>query len=168
MLGDHGIYLKGPYFYDCAIRVPLIVRWPGRYKAGLRTDALVEMVDLVPTLLEAAGIPVPSGAQGQSLTRLLTGQTTAHRDSVYSEHFDSSSLYDPPPMAACIRTAGYKLAYFQNPACGELYDLKNDQGEVENLWASSAARGIRQELMEKLTERMIGTVDPLPERKTTW
>jgi len=168
MLGDHGIYLKGPYFYDCAMRVPLMIRWPGRYKAGLRSDALVEMVDLVPTLLDAAGIPVHSGVQGRSLTRVLTGQSTKHRDSVYSEHFDSSSLYQTPPMAACIRTERHKLTYFHNSPAGELYDLEKDPGEVENLWVSPRAKDIRQEMMEKLVGRMVETVDPLPERKTTW
>ncbi|MBM4080015.1 MAG: sulfatase, partial [Planctomycetes bacterium] len=57
MLGDHGIYLKGPYLYDCAVRVPLILSWSGHFQAGLRSDALVELVDLVPTLLEALGMP---------------------------------------------------------------------------------------------------------------
>ncbi len=168
MLGDHGIYLKGPYFYDCMIRVPLMIRWPGRYKAGLRSDALVEMVDLVPTLLEAAGIPVHAGVQGRSLTPVLTGQTTTHRDSIYSEHFDSSFLYEPPPMGACIRTERYKLTYFQNLPAAELYDLQKDPGEVENLWASPGAKGVRQEMMEKLVARLIDTVDPLPQRKTPW
>ncbi|HTX40014.1 MAG TPA: sulfatase-like hydrolase/transferase [Bryobacteraceae bacterium] len=168
MLGDHGIYLKGPYFYDCMIRVPLMIRWPGRYKAGLRSDALVEMVDLAPTLLEAAGVPVPAGMQGRSLTPVLTGTATRHRDSIYSEHFDSSFLYDPPPMGACVRTERYKLSYFQHLAGGELYDLEKDPGEVENLWASPGAKGVRQEMMEKLMGRMIDTVDPLPERKTLW
>jgi arylsulfatase len=168
MLGDHGIYLKGPYFYDCMTRVPLMIRWPGKYKAGTRTDALVEMTDLAPTLLEAAGIPVPSGIQGRSLGPVLRGERQAHRDSVYCEHFDSSSLYDPPPMAASVRTERYKLAYYQNLDTGELYDLEKDPGEVENLWTSARAKDIRAEMMQKLLARMIGTVDPLPERKTTW
>lgn len=168
MLGDHGIYLKGPYFYDCAIRVPLIIRWPGKYKAGLQSDALVEMVDVVPTLLEAAGVPVHVGVQGRSLTPVLTGQTSKHRDSIYSEHFDSSFLYDPPPMAACVRTGTHKLSYYHNLGTGELYDLQADPGEVHNLWTSPAARDVRQEMMEKLAGRMIETVDPLPERKTPW
>ena len=168
MLGDHGFYLKGPYFYDCAIRVPLIVRWPGKFKAGLRADSLVELVDLPPTLLEAAGIPVPAGMQGRSLMRLFTGQSANHRDSIYSEHFDSSSLYDPPPMAACIRTGRHKLSYYRHLQTGELYDLEKDPGEVENLWASSNAKGVRDEMMQKLMERMIDTVDPLPERRSQW
>lgn len=168
MLGDHGIYLKGPYFYDCMIRVPLIIRWPGKYKAGLKSDALVEMIDLAPTLLEAAGVPVPSGVQGRSLTPVLTGNATEHRDSIYSEHFDSSFLYDPPPMAACVRNRSHKLSYYHGLAAGELYDLRKDPGEFENLWASAGAKDVRAEMMEKLMGRMVETVDPLPERKSTW
>jgi arylsulfatase len=168
MLGDHGIYLKGPYFYDCMMRVPLMIRWPKGYQAGLQCDALVELVDLAPTLLEAAGIPISSGVQGRSLAPLLTGKTTTHRDSVYSEHFDSSFLYDPPPMAASVRTERYKLSYYQNLGVGELYDLKKDPGEVQNLWASAGAKDVRAEMLEKLMGRMVGTVDPLPERKSTW
>lgn len=168
MLGDHGFYLKGPYFYDCLTRVPLIIRWPGKYKAGLRSDALVEMVDIAPTLLDAAGVPVPSGMVGRSLAQLLAGQATTHRDSVYCEHFDSSSLYDPPPMASCVRTERYKLAYYRTLGIGELYDLQEDPGEVHNLWASSNTKDIREGMTQKLLARMIDTVDPLPERKSTW
>ena len=168
MLGDHGIYLKGPYFYDCMINVPLIIRWPGKYRAGVQTDALVELVDIVPTLLEAAGIPIPAGVQGHSLTGLLTGRTSKHRDSVFCEHFDSSFLYDPPPMAACVRTDRYKLAFYSNLNTGELYDLHRDPGEFENLWYSANAKDIREEMMRCLVARLFDTVDPLPERKCLW
>src|SRR4051794_35407050 len=57
MLGDHGFYLKGPFFYEPAVRVPLLISWPGVVRDALRTSALVEMVDLAPTLLEAVGLP---------------------------------------------------------------------------------------------------------------
>jgi arylsulfatase A-like enzyme len=82
MLGDHGIYLKGPFFYEPAVRVPLIVSWPGVVKAGVRSDALVELVDLAPTLLEACHLKSHPGMQARSLWPLLTGETSAdyHRD----------------------------------------------------------------------------------------
>lgn len=168
MLGDHGIFMKGPYFYDCGIRVPLIVRWPGKYKAGLRCNALVEMMDLAPTLLEAAGLEVPSGMQARSLTSLLTGQSTKHRDSIYCEFFDSYALYDPPPMAVCVRNEEYKIVYYQNLNIGELYDLSKDPAETNNLWDSSRARSAREEMMHTLVRRMLDTIDPLPERKCLW
>ena len=53
MLGDHGIYLKGPYFYDPLVKVPLIISWPGSIKKAFRSKALVELIDIAPTLLEA-------------------------------------------------------------------------------------------------------------------
>lgn len=168
MLGDHGIFLKGPYFYEGAIRVPMILRWPGKYKAGLRSDALVEMVDLAPTLMEAAGLPIPIGVQGKSLTPLLTGQTTKHRDSIYCEYFDSLALYNPPPMATCVRNERYKAVYYNKLQSGELYDLEKDPTETVNLWDASAARPLREEMMHTMVSRMIDTVDPIPERKCMW
>jgi arylsulfatase len=168
MLGDHGIYWKGPYFYDCAMRVPLIVRWPARYKAGLRTDALVEMVDLAPTLLEAAGVPVPEGIQGRSLTGLLRGDTSVHRDSVYMECYDSSVPYEVPPMLTGVRTRTHKLSCCHSLHTGELYDLEKDPGEFRNLWSSPAARDVREGLLLALLNRMADTVDPLPARNSSW
>ena len=57
MLGDHGIYFKGPHFYDCQMRVPLIMRWPRWWILKNRqVDGFVELVDLMPTFLEAAGL----------------------------------------------------------------------------------------------------------------
>ena len=168
MLGDHGFYLKGPHFYDCALRVPLIIRWPGKFKAGLQSDALVEMMDLMPTLLDAAGIPVPEGVQGQSLTPLLTGQTTVHRDSLYAEHYDSSFLYDPPPMATSVRTRTHKLTMYHSLRTGELYDLEKDPGEFHNLWDHPNSRDVKEQMSALMIERMADTVDPLPVRRSTW
>jgi arylsulfatase A-like enzyme len=168
MLGDHGMFLKGPYFYEGAIRVPMIIRWPGRYKAGLRSDALVEMVDLAPTLLEAAGIPIPVAMQGKSLTSLLTGKTTRHRDSIYCEFFDSLALAAPPPMAMCVRNEQFKFAYYQKLDVGELYDLEKDPNETNNLWDSKSARAAREEMMFTLLSRIADTIDPVPQRKCVW
>ncbi|HEV2709740.1 MAG TPA: sulfatase-like hydrolase/transferase [Edaphobacter sp.] len=168
MLGDHGMYLKGPYFYDCLTRVPLMIRWPKKYKQGVKVDALVELLDIAPTLLEAAGVPVPSGMQGRSLTPLLTGAATKHRDSVYTEYFDANALYDPPPMASCVRTEKHKLSYYNNITTGELYDLEKDPGEFHNLWNASSHKDVQAEMMQRLVSRMIETVDPLPERVSPW
>ena len=167
MLGDHGIFQKGAYFYEGAIRVPMIIRWPGKFKAGLRSDALVEMVDLAPTLMEAAGLEIPERMQGRSLIPLLTGQTDKHRDSIYCEYFDSMAVYDPPPMAMCARTEQHKIVYFQQ-GVGELYDLEKDPTESYNLWAVPSARALRAQMMETLMSRVVDTVDPIPVRKCMW
>jgi hypothetical protein len=106
--------------------------------------------------------------QGRSLTSLLTGKTTKHRDSIYCEYFDSLALYNPPPMAVCVRTENYKLAYYQNLGIGELYDMEKDPDETNNLWDVSGARSARAMMMETAMSRMIDTVDPIPERKCMW
>jgi len=118
--------------------------------------------------MEAAGLPILVGVQGRSLTPLLTGQTTEHRDSIYCEYFDSLALYNPPPMATCVRTDQYKLVYYQKLSSGELYDLKKDPSETYNLWDSPSAKPTREEMMHTLVSRMVDTVDPIPERKCMW
>jgi arylsulfatase len=168
MPGEHGIYLKVPYFYDCAIRVPLMIRWPKRFKAGLKSDALVEMMDLAPTLLGAAGIPVTPGIQGKSLDKLLRGEPEAHRESVYMEYYDSGQLYDPPPMATSIGTKNRKMTVYHSLGTGELYDLERDPGEFNNPWSVAVARPMREEIPLKSIGRMADTVDPLPIRKSTF
>lgn len=91
-LGDHGIYLKGPYFYECNVHVPLIIAWPGKIPSGKVSDALVELVDLAPTLCDAAGIEKSPGMQGRSLWPMLTGRADLNhfRDSVYCEYYNSN------------------------------------------------------------------------------
>jgi arylsulfatase A-like enzyme len=89
MLGDHGLYLKGPFFYEEAVRMPLVLSWPDRIREGVTSDALVELADLAPTLLDAAGIDHHDGMQADSFWPLLTGERDAdtHRDSVYCEYY---------------------------------------------------------------------------------
>jgi arylsulfatase A-like enzyme len=168
MLGDHGIYLKGPYFYDCLTRVPLMIRWPGHFTGVTKIDSMVELVDIAPTLLDAAGIPVPSGMQGRSLLPLLKGQTQTHRSSVYMEYYDANATYEIPPMISSVRTAKWKLNFCDTPRSGELYDLEKDPGEFHNLWNAVHYKDTQEMMLQNLVARMIETTDPLPERHTTW
>lgn len=168
MLGDHGFYLKGPHFYDPNVRVPLMIRWPKHYRAGLKCDALVEMVDLVPTLLEATGVPEIEGIQGRSLTGLLTGETTEHRDSVYTEFYDIRQGSSDEVTATTVRTRSARLTVYHALETGELYDLQKDPGEFTNLWDAPNARPLKEQMMAAMLRRMAGTIDPLPVRKCPW
>lgn len=168
MLGDHGIYLKGPYFYDCLTRVPLIIRWPKHFQAGRKVNALVELVDIVPTLLEAAGVPIPPGVQGRSLMPLLTGKSTTHRDSVYMEFYNANFNYPIAPMITAVRTEQWKLNFCDNAKYGELYDLQNDPGESKNLWNDPHHKDAQEMMMQTLLTRMIASTDPLPLKTAPW
>ena len=122
------------------MRVPLILRWPGRVQSGSVTDELVELTDLAPTLLAAAGQPVPPWMQGRSL---LDG---AGREAVRSEYFDAIDGPDGS-YATMYRTRTHKLVVYHGHELGELYDLEADPGEFENLWDEPDAASLKSNLL---------------------
>ena len=171
MLGDHGIYLKGPYFYEPAVRVPLIISGPGMLNNGSRSSALVELVDLAPTLLEASDMQPYAGMQGQSLLPLLTGEKAldTHRDDVYCEYYNAMGWHrEPAAHATMVRSRQHKIVVAHGTGGGELYDLDLDPRETDNLWDSPDCTAIRLEMQERVIDRMAWTVDPLPERQAPW
>lgn len=173
LLGDHGLYLKGPHFYDVSVQVPLIVSWPGQVASGRTVQSLVELVDLAPTLLDAAGLEVYPGMQGSSLWPLINGQLpedAVHREDIYCESYDASNfdLSIPGAWATMVRTARYKLAVYHSEEAGELYDLQNDPNETRNLWGNPDYQHVQLHMMRRLCDRMALTVDPLPPRIAVW
>ena len=171
MLGDHGIYLKGPYFYEPAVRVPLIISGPGMLNNGSRSSALVELVDMAPTLLEASDMQPYAGMQGQSLLPLLTGEKAldTHRDDVYCEYYNAMGWHrEPAAHATMVRSRQHKIVVAHGTGGGELYDLDLDPRETDNLWDSPDCTAIRLEMQERVIDRMAWTVDPLPERQAPW
>ncbi len=140
-LGDHGLLMKGCRFYEGLVRVPLIIRLPGQIPAGLRSDALVELIDLAPTLLEMAGLPAPMEMQGRSLMPVLSGDIppAQHRDFVRCEYYAALPVgRHPQPnsgtRATMIRDQRYKLVVYHGKEFGELFDLEQDPWEFHNLW----------------------------------
>ncbi len=91
--------------YDAGIQVPLVVRWPDRIKAG-RTDAIVQLTDLMPTLLEAAGGKAPKNIDGRSFLPVLNGKTDRHRDIIFAAHTGDGQMNQFP--IRCVRTEKYK------------------------------------------------------------
>lgn len=84
--GDHGA--QWPFgkwnLYDAGIRVPLLIQWPGVVKPGSRSEAMVSWVDLLPTLLEAAGGKTPQGIDGTSFLPVLLGRASSHREEIFT------------------------------------------------------------------------------------
>ena len=148
MLGDHGLIQKGCRFYEGLVRVPLMLSWPGRIGAGQHSDALVELTDLAPTLLEAAGEPVPEWMQGRSLLPMSTGAAPLdrHRDAVWCEYFDALDAPDAT-RATMYRRGRYKLVVYHGHGLGELYDLERDPGEFDNLWDDPRHAALKADLL---------------------
>jgi arylsulfatase A-like enzyme len=159
-LGDHGLIQKGCRFYEGLVRVPLIWRWPGRIKSGVVSEALVELMDKAPTILELVGIEVPSHMQGRSLLQLLEGTATdaAHRELVRCEYYDALDLPDAS-RATMIRIDRYKLVVYHGHSLGELFDLETDPWEHENLWTDPTHAEVRTELILRSFDATVATFE---------
>jgi len=170
MLGDHGRYLKGAYFYDPCVRVPLILFMPGVIAPGRRSPALVELFDLAPTVLDACGVARPDGMQARSLWPMVTGQAPLdrHRDDVYCEFYNPRPKHTGASSATMVRTERYKIVVDHTDSLGELYDMVADPGENRNLWDDPAYADVKAHLLKRVCDRMAGTVDPLPLQESPW
>jgi len=167
MLGDHGIYLKGPYLYDSMTKVPLVMSWPAGFQGGIVSPALVELVDIAPTLLAAAGLEIHPGMQGRSLYELCIGRLDpdCHRTSVYSEYYNAMPEHrDPLPYLISVRDKHYRIVVYAGLEQGELYDLEKDPDEHQNLWNDPLLGDVKQHYFQKCLERQMITADPLPPR----
>lgn len=165
MLGDHGFYLKGPHFYDEAIHVPLVMSCPGRFEQGLQSDALVELTDLAPTLMQACGLTPEPQMQGRSFHSILTGETSpeVHREHVFCEYLNSWTHHRA--FASMLRTDTGKIVAHHGTDPGELYDLATDPDEFVNLWDDPACAAMKSRLLKQLTDAIAFTADPLPSRR---
>ena len=160
MLCDHGLILKGAYFYQELVHVPLIISWPGHYPSGLRSRALVELLDLTATVLDAAELPVPPYMHSRSLTPILTGQADPdrHRDHVYCEYYSALTMHGN--IHATMHYDGrYKLVTYHGQDEGELYDLAEDPDEYRNLWAEPGMEALKMQLMKDSFDASVMTLD---------
>ena len=155
---EHGLLGKNVFFED-SVRIPLLVSWPGRIRPGVYSD-LVETVDVLPTVLDLCGLPVPDHVQGRSFAPLVAGERSLYepRAAQFSENImpevitndDEGYFFTPGkgvggvrhPDAKMIRTHRWKLNYYVGHG-GELYDLEDDPGEWTNLFDDPALRGNR-------------------------
>lgn len=135
MLGDHGLYTKS-LPYEASVRVPLIVAGPG-IESGRTSDALVELIDVNPTICALGGLEPQEGIDARSFDSLLTGGTDTHRTETVSAIRNFRM----------IRTQQHKLIRHYNDAI-ELYDLVSDPDEQHNI------AGDQPKLVRLLTQRM--------------
>ena len=139
MLGDHGLYTKSVP-YEAALRVPLIAAGPG-IRGGRTSDALVELIDVNPTLCALAGLPDREGLDAKDFSAVLTGERPTHREE------GASALRE----FRLVRTAEHKLIAHHTGEV-ELYDLENDPyDELENVAADrpDTVRDLRRRLRDR-------------------
>jgi arylsulfatase len=173
-MGAHGMFQKQNAFYDSITRVPLVLAGPGVAARG-RSDELTSLIDLMPTVLDLAGLETPGGVEGRSIAPLLRGEEHDRADHIVIE---GGSPGDPPPLAEvanstpagpwdesqfvwcanprawagpgkCVRTDRWKLAIYDN-GDAELYDMHTDPDELTNLYRAPQHTTLIAELKVKL------------------
>jgi arylsulfatase A-like enzyme len=118
--------------YEPGLKVPLLARGPG-IKAGSVPDQFVANIDLAPTFLDLAGLPIPDFMQGRSLAPLLRGeQPSGWRTSVYYRYYHDPGHHNTDAHLG-VRTATHKLIYYWKKDAYEMFDIVNDPDEQQNL-----------------------------------
>lgn len=144
--------------YESSLRVPFILSGPGLPKA-LASDLPVSSLDLPPTLLSLAGLPVPDSWPGRNLLDALAGKTEVRE--AFSEWADEKSERFGGLAYRVVRTPAHKLIVWKDPARGEeLYDLKADPAEARNLIAEPTAQETLRDLRSRLLAWMQQNGDP--------
>jgi len=188
---DYGLDRKGVDLPEVLTRIPMV--WSG-WNIRARKDApeFVSTADILPTLCEAMGTPIPRGAQGRSLWPMLRGEAypRAEFESVYAEvgfgglYYDARDRIDPAwghiagaqgaipgfdELNSVTQAGNLKMVRlgdwkltFDMMGNGQLYDLSRDPYELKNLYADAAASEMRQRLMTELLRWTIRTQDDLP------
>ncbi len=194
MQGEHGYIEKWGHMYEPVERTPLLIKFPtngsgnaGACGGGEQFDSFVESVDIMPTLLDICGLPIPAGVDGKSVLPYIRGESAIHKTHVYAQYFAGGLQTQPALM---VRDAKWKLTwypegncieqrlpmdhplrnsdFFDNPdVLGELYDMEADPEETNNLYDSAEHVEIRECYLKKLQAWIAETgykTDPKPDK----
>lgn len=168
LLLDHGFSGKGERHYDACVRVPLIIAGPG-VKAGSTCDALVQLEDLCPTVLEMAGVPYPEptilgpyhegtakALPGRSLVPLCRGIVPRDwRDAAYVESYNNIYGSDSANWARTIRTSEWRYTMYPAGRGEQLFRLRDDPDETKNLAFDPRYGHVRTRMRDRLLELVI-------------
>ena len=152
-LGEHGRVDKRTANEE-SIRIPLLMRYPKLVRPGTLTDEMVLNVDIAPTVLDLAGISVPSSVEGKSLRPLFRGSKPKWREDFLYEYFLDPGFPRTPTMR-CVRTGRWKYVEYPDVQdISELYDLQNDPQEMHNLISDPHRAGVLADMRARLQRLM--------------
>ena len=158
--GEHG-WAEKRWMYEESFKSPLLMRWPGVIKPGTRINALVQNIDLAPTLIRAAGLNVPETVHGLALQPVLSGkEPPSWRKDLLYQYFDGGTPenrgpYNMPRHEG-VRDSRYKLISFYEYRKWEFYDLREDPHELKNLIGEPTMKGEINRLKKRLEELKSG------------
>lgn len=147
-LTDHGHSQKWT-MYDTITRMPMIAWSPGRFPANRRDGGLCQQMDVGPALLEIAGVAPPASMEARSLLPAMEGKDWTPREYVFAEHGRDGILQETEFMSM-VRSDDWKLVHFVDSPDGQLFDLRSDPDEVQNLWADPNHADKKRKLLDVL------------------
>ncbi len=161
-MGEHGWYDKR-WMYEESFRTPMFMKFPKEIKKPQSTESFVMNVDIAPTLLEMAGIPIPSDMQGTSFASVVKSPKKEVRKTVYYHYYENGEHAVSPHFG--IKDKRYKIIRFYKRHNGwELYDLKKDPREMNNIYDQKSSKKIIKR-MKKLLEKEIIRLDDSSAKK---
>ena len=154
-LGENGWFDKR-WMYDVSMHTPFMMRWPGMIKAGTVNNAMIQNIDMAPTLLDLARVKPPVWMQGMSVKQLLlNNKQTLPRKYLYYHYYEYPEIYHHVLPHLGIRGERYKLIYFYTVNEWELYDLKTDPQEQKNLVNQAAYKSVLIAMKKELVRQRI-------------
>lgn len=162
MFGDHGVMLKGGMHYEGCIRVPMLIKMPG--KAAGASNALVGSIDLGTTILGMAGVEAYRGMQGHDLTPLLDDPKLRPRNSVLIEEEQVHDIVHVgrPLRMRTLLTDTARLTVYDGLAHGELFNHTADRDEMRNLYDQPEAAALQAQMTNALAREMLSHSDVSP------
>lgn len=157
-LGEHGWFDKR-FMYEESFRTPLIISWPGVTKKSV-TNSMVQNLDFAETILDMAGLPIPSDMQGKSIVPVLKGKVKGDLHDALYYHFYENQEHKVAKHIG-VRTDRYKLIYFYENNDWELYDLEKDKKEMNNVYGQPAYKKVQEMMIKRLKELKEQYKDPV-------
>lgn len=155
--GQHGLQAKGGFMYEDLIKLPFIVRYPGKVPAGHVSDAMQSLVDLAPTFLSFAGLPIPGGMAGVDQSQVWLGKKNSARDHILCEfRHEPTTIHQKTYV-----NSRYKITVYYNQTYGELFDLEQDPRELNNLWNDPGSAALKSGLLLEFVWAELGK-EPMP------
>ena len=162
LLGAHRMTNKGPAMYEEITRIPLVIRQPGRQRAGSVDGSLTSHLDLLPTMLDMAGLDRPGFLAGRSLAGRLAGEQAGDdaRAMIEFHRYEAGHDWTGFHPIRCWLAGDYKLVINLLDDRDELYNLREDPAEMVNLIGSPAHAAARDRMHDELLDYMNHIVDP--------
>ena len=150
-LGEHGWFDKR-FMYEESLKTPFLIRYPKEIPAGSQVNELIQNLDYAPTFLDYANVKIPEDMQGKSFRKIVSNETEEWRDAIYYTYYEYPSVHMVKRHYG-IRTDRYKLIHFYYDIDEwELFDLKNDPNEMNNIYDDPKYSEIKEQMHKKLSE----------------